>query len=160
VRIADARHGYSMTLPPGWHRARRNLTPHLTEPREILSVATYPLRYDRRARCRISGCPTPALNGFESTDILVSVQERMQAKPTTEDVAIELRRQRWGLRARRDTCPSDRVAWYAFESFAEGGRSLYVLVVMGKRAPAAARAEMQRLLHSLRFTRTGAPSAR
>ena len=73
-RITDARHGYSMALPGGWYRARSNLTPQLLDPREILAVATYPLRYQRRARCYIAGCPTPALNGFRATDILMSIQ--------------------------------------------------------------------------------------
>jgi hypothetical protein len=67
TRINDVRHGFGVGLPARWYRARRNLTPQLLDPREILSVATYPLRYERRARCRIPGCPTPALNGFHAT---------------------------------------------------------------------------------------------
>jgi hypothetical protein len=123
------------------------------DPREILSVATYPLRYKRRgARCRIPGCPTPALNGFRPTDILVSIQERVHARRTTEDVAIDLNRQQAGLGRAAGNCTRGRVAWYAFEAFAEAGRSLYVLVVVGKRAPARARADLKRLLGSLRFS--------
>jgi hypothetical protein len=122
------------------------------EPREILSVATYPLRYKRRARCRIPGCPTPALNGFQATDILVSIQERKHARTTTKDVAIGLERREAGLGGGPANCARARVAWYAFEAFAEAGRSLYVLVVVGKRAPATARADLKRLLGSLRFS--------
>jgi hypothetical protein len=149
-RITDVRHGYSVALPAGWYRARRNLTPQLVDPREILSVATYPLRYQRRARCRIPGCPTPALNGFGATDILMSIQERVHARTTAEDVPIDLERRRAGLGT--GNCTRGRVAWYAFEPFAEAGRSLYVLVVVGKRAPARARADLNRLLGSLRFS--------
>ena len=144
-RITDVRHGYIVALPAGWFRARRNLTPQLLEPREILSVATYPLRYQRRARCRIPGCPTPALNGFRATDILMSIQERMDARTTTGDVAIDLGRRQTGLGG-TGNCTPGRVAWYAFESFAESGRSLYVLVVVGTRAPATARADLKRVL--------------
>jgi hypothetical protein len=151
ARITDVRHGYSVTLPAGWYRARRNLTPELVDPREILSVASYPLRYQRGARCRISGCPTPALNGFRATDILVSIQERVHAGPTVEDVAIDLRRRQADLE-RTGSCTRGRVAWYAFDPFAEAGRSLYVLVVMGKRAPARARADLKRVIGSLRFS--------
>jgi len=154
-RITDVRHGYSVALPAGWYWARRNLTPQLLEPREILSVATYPLRYRRRARCRIPGCPTPALNGFRATDILMSIQERVHARTTTEDVAIDLHRRQAGLGAGPGNCTRGRVAWYAFEAFAEAGRSLYVLVVVGKRAPARARADLKRLLGSLRFSPRG-----
>lgn len=150
-RITDVRHGYSVALPAGWYRARRNLTPQLLDPREILSVATYPLRYERRARCRIPGCPTPALNGFRATDILMSIQERVHARTATEDVAIDLERRQAGLGAGPGSCTRGRVAWYAFEAFAEAGRSLYVLVVVGKRAPARAGADLKRLLGSLRF---------
>jgi hypothetical protein len=150
-RITDVRHGYSVALPAGWYRARRNLTPQLVDPREILSVATYPLRYQRRARCRISGCPTPALNGFRAADVLVSIQERVHARAATEDVAIDLERRQAG-RGGTGNCTRAKVAWYAFEPFAEAGRSLYVLVVLGKRAPATARADLKRVLDSLRFS--------
>lgn len=153
-RITDVRHGYSAALPAGWYRARRNLTPQLVDPREILSVATYPLRYQRRAPCRIPGCPTPALNGFRATDILMSIQERVHARPAAEDVAIDLERRQAG-RGGTGNCTRGRVAWYAFEAFAEAGRSLYVLVVVGTRAPATARADLKRVLGSLRFSPRG-----
>jgi hypothetical protein len=160
TRITNARHGYSVALPAGWHRAGRNLTPQLMDPREILSVATYPLRYTRRARCRIPGCPTPALNGFRATDILMSIQERLHARTTAKDVAIDLGR-RQTVRGGTGNCTRGRVAWYAFEAFAEAGRSLYVLVVMGERAPARSRADLKRLLVSLRFSpRGGAASSK
>src|SRR3954466_8073987 len=60
----DARHGLSVDLPPGWHRAPGNLTPSLVEPREILSVRSYRLRYKRRSRCGLPGSPLPALDAF------------------------------------------------------------------------------------------------
>jgi hypothetical protein len=154
-RVSDVRHGYSVTLPIGWYRARRNLTPQLVDPREILSVATYPLRYKRGERCRIPGCPTPALNGFRAADILMSIQERVHARKTTGDVAIDLERRQAGLGAGAGSCTRGRVAWYAFEPFAEAGRSLYVLVVVGNRAPARMRADLKRLLGSLRFSPRG-----
>ncbi len=149
----DQRRGFSLTLPDGWHRARRNLTPQLVEPREILSVATYPLRYRRGARCRIAGCPTPALNGFRATDILVSIQERVGARPAAEDVPIDLRRQRFGLDVGPRSCTRGRVAWYAFDFFAAAGRNLYMFVVVGEHAPTSVQKEMGRVVDSLRFAR-------
>lgn len=151
----DVSHGYSLVLPAGWHRARRNLTPQLLDPREILSVATYPLRYQHRARCRIPGCPTPALNGFRATDILLSIQERPRTRPTTENIAIDLEPRQTPLRAGRRSCTRGRVAWYAFNAFAQAGRNLYVFAVVGKRAPASARGDLKRLLRSLRFNPRG-----
>jgi hypothetical protein len=85
----------------------------------------------------------------------MSIQERVHARTTTEDVPIDLER-RQGLGAGAASCTRGRVAWYAFEAFAEAGRSLYVLVVVGKRAPARARADLKRLLGSLRFSPRGA----
>jgi len=150
--IRDVRRGYSLVLPAGWHRARRNLTPQLVEPREILSVATYPLRYHRRARCRIPGCPSPALNGFRATDILLSIQERARGTPTTRNAAIELKPLRTPLRAGPRSCTRRRVASYVFGDFSRAGRTLYVFAVVGKRASSGARLDLKRLLRSLRFS--------
>lgn len=155
----NARHGYSLVLPAGWYRAQRNLTPELMDPREILSVASYPLRYQRRARCRIAGCPTPALNGFKATDILLSIQERARAKPTTENAAIDLKPRQRPLRAGPRSCTRGRVAWYVFDAFAQVGRNLYVFAVVGKRASAKTRADLKRVLRSLRFSPRGEPLA-
>lgn len=152
--IDDVRHGYSLTLPAGWHRAPRNLTPELTEPREILSIATYPLRYERRARCAIGGCPTPALNGFRAADVLVSIQERRQARPARKDVAIDLERRQTASEPGQPPCVRTRVAWYAFEEFAQAGRTFYVLAIVGRRASAQAREELNQVLGSLRFGTT------
>jgi hypothetical protein len=98
------------------------------------------------------GLSDTALNGFRATDILISIQERVHARPTTQDVPIHLQPRQAGLRAGPGSCTGGRVAWYAFEAFAEAGRSLYVLVVVGKRAPATERAHLRRLLDSLRFS--------
>ena len=78
----------------------------------------------------------------------------MHARTTTEDVAIDLERRQTGPRG-TSNCTHGRVAWYAFEAFAEAGRSLYVLVVVGTRAPATSRADLKQLLGSLRFSPRG-----
>src|ERR1700754_2740578 len=72
----DAERGLSLRLPPGWERARRNLTPGLADPHEILSVGSYRPRYVSGSRCAIPGCPLPALDDFGSDDVLISIQER------------------------------------------------------------------------------------
>jgi hypothetical protein len=150
--VEDAGRGYSVVLPEGWYRARRNLTPQLMDPREILSIATYPLRYQRRTRCRIPGCPTPALNGFRAPDILLSIQERLRARPAAKAIPIDLNPHELGPGARQHSCTRGRVAWYAFENFAAAGRTFYVFAVVGERAPAKARQQLDRMLDSLRFT--------
>lgn len=156
--VEDHRRGYSVALPAGWDRARRNLTPQLVEPREILSVATYPLPYRRRARCGIPGCPTPALNGFRANDVLVSIQERVQARPARKDVPIDLNPRDVDYSAGPGSCTRGKVEWYAFDFFAAGGRSFYAFVVVGERAPASARRDLRRVLDSLRFAPRDGPS--
>jgi hypothetical protein len=87
----------------------------------------------------------------------MSIQERVHARTRPEDVAIDLERRQAGLGAGAGSCTRDRVGWYAFEAFAEAGRSLYVLVVVGKRAPAWERADLKRLLASLHFSPAAQP---
>jgi hypothetical protein len=149
--VEDARQGYKLVLPAGWHRARRNLTPTLVDPREVLSVASYRLRFKRRARCYVGGCPTPMLNGFRATDILLSIQERAHAKAATENVGIDLRPRQTPRGAGFNRCARRRVAWYAFNAFAQAGRRFYVFAVVGKRATAETQRELRLLLHSLHF---------
>jgi hypothetical protein len=78
----------------------------------------------------------------------VSIQERRHARPTAKDVPIDLNPREAGAHG----CIRGRVAWYAFDYFVAGGRSLYVFVVMGERASARVRRELDRVLNSLRFT--------
>src|SRR2546423_13035056 len=71
--IHDTRRGIEVELPPGWQHATASLTPQLADPREVLSVATFPLRY------RQTGCtqyPSSALAALGPEDALVTLQER------------------------------------------------------------------------------------
>src|ERR671922_1738166 len=59
----DRDHGFSVELPSGWTRAYGKLTPQITEPREILAVATLPLAgADPHGVCEPGS--RPALAGF------------------------------------------------------------------------------------------------
>src|SRR4051794_5372495 len=62
--------GVSVTLPAGWQAAPSSLTPHLDDPREVLAVGTYPLRY-RELDC--AHVPTSALADLGPTDAFVTV---------------------------------------------------------------------------------------
>jgi hypothetical protein len=50
VPVTELGHGLSVQLPAGWQAAGVSLTPHLLDPREEMSVATFPLHY-RQGRC-------------------------------------------------------------------------------------------------------------
>ena len=74
VAYRDQDWRFSVRYPQEWHRAPQSLTPYLTEPDEILTVATIPLARGPRGRC--AHMPTDALSRLGSRDALVSVQER------------------------------------------------------------------------------------
>src|SRR4051794_23332417 len=66
-------HGLTVELPDGWQPAASSLTPALVDPRERLSVGTFPLRY------RATGCahmPSSALADLGPRDAFLTLQER------------------------------------------------------------------------------------
>jgi hypothetical protein len=67
----NRRWGYDVAFPPGWHRALRSLTPNITDPVEILSLATFPFRAGQ-SLCSTAG----ALVRVRPAGALVTIQER------------------------------------------------------------------------------------
>jgi hypothetical protein len=70
----SAKLGFAVSFPSGWRRANGSLTPTITDPREILTLA----------RLRIAGVPPdnycrpwdePQLPEFSNRDALVTIQE-------------------------------------------------------------------------------------
>ena len=140
--------GIRVTIPPGWHAARASLTPHLVDPREVLSVGTGPLP----AGGRCAQFPSAALAALRPTDGLVTLQERrgsvesfpprprhfaLPAPDTSEAPACAGR-------------PAAEVVTYWFE-FRDAGRGFHVLVAFGSRATAATRRAALAILDSLRI---------
>lgn len=148
----DERRGYTATFPSGWHRARESLTPNLLAPREILSLGSYPLRYDAEPRCPVPGCPVPALDGLGPTEVLLSIQEagRGAGFPARRR---PMRLPRDDLRSPPGVkpCWRDRVEWTTFHSFGDAGRNFYVFAAVGTRVSLRSRRELQHVLDSLRF---------
>jgi hypothetical protein len=66
-------HGVSVELPQGWRHADVSLTPHLRDPREVLAVGTFPLRYRPTACAQVAGS---ALEDLGPKDALVVLEER------------------------------------------------------------------------------------
>jgi hypothetical protein len=164
----DARRGLSIDLPPGWHRARESLTPDLADPREILSVGSYPLRYSAKARCHVPGCPLPAIDDFGPTDVLVSIQER-GASDSVGSVGVPRARMVAGYPPRprpftvdpmdlryapseRRHCARLRIGAASFTPFRDAGRAFYAFVAIGRSASERTRRDALRLLDTLRFT--------
>jgi hypothetical protein len=156
----DAQHGLSLTLPPGWHRARRSLTPSLIDPREILSIGSYRPRYKRRSRCGVPGCPMPALDGFGRGDVLISIQERRHVRrprdagfpPRRRPFALEPMRLHYppGARWRCARRVLGRTSWTAFT---DNARAFYAFVAVGRSATSVTRREARRVIETLVFDR-------
>jgi hypothetical protein len=153
----DSARGLAVSLPSDWHRARESLTPDLVDPHEVLSIASYPLRYRRHSRCQVPGCPLPAVDGLGRGDVLISLQERrgsgasgfprqsrpLRLLPMSLDVGT----------GRRWLCARRRIADASWTPFAAAGRGFYVFVAYGHGVSADARREVRRVVSSLRFDR-------
>lgn len=66
----DPDHRYSVTHPVGWYRAAKNLSPHIEDPEEILSLATFEIQ-PTDSICPYSG----ALEAIRPNDAFLSVSE-------------------------------------------------------------------------------------
>jgi hypothetical protein len=148
--IAYEAHGVAVDLPPGWGHADASLTPGLTDPREVLSVATFPLHY------RPVGCnhlPSSALADLGPRDAFVTLQERgldpasawTDFPPRPAHFGPEL----GGPSEAAECVPSARFTDHWFGVTA-GDRHFHVEVAFGPRAPAATREEAWAVLDSLR----------
>lgn len=149
--VVDDAQGLAVTLPSGWERAPESLTPQLRDPREVLSVATYPLRY-RPTRC--SHVPGSALQDLGPRDAFVTLQER-GLDPGSRWLGFPPRPERFGPElggpSEAAACvPSARFIDHWF-GFSDGGRHFHVEVAFGPEAPAAVRREAWGILDSLRI---------
>jgi hypothetical protein len=152
--------GYSLTIPDGWHRAAHSLTPTITDPVEMVSLATTP--FDRgEGVCR-------ALDRVVPGGALVTVQERLHGgagapgfpprpaefhpRPAVESNST------WPWCGRRDSDPPRPMDHYWF-GFSDRGRAFHVLVAFGKDAPEPMRADAFALLDSLRLAPAEPPAS-
>jgi hypothetical protein len=144
----NARWGYSVRIPPGWHRAARPLTA-LADPVETLLVATY------RPRSGSEGCGPLAFGGFDANDALVTVLERgldpasdwRDFPPRPAHFAYEAGQSSEFTECLRTT-EGIRLKDHWFR-FTDAGRHFHVLVAIGADAPPSAEAQAYGLLDSL-----------
>lgn len=143
-------HGLSVELPAGWQAARTSLTPSLRDPREVMSVGTFPLRY-RRGMC--AQFPSGTLEELGPSDAFVTIQER-GLDPSSRWPDFPPRPARFGPElggaSEVEACVKNtrfRDHWFGFT---DGGRHFYALVVFGLQASQAVRAQAWAILDSLR----------
>ncbi len=150
-------HGLTVELPAGWRPAARTLTPRLLDPREVLAVATFPLRY-RPTDC--AHVPGSALEDLGPGDALITVQERGVElggpppvfPPRPASFGPDL-----GGPSEASTCVhGTRFSDHRF-AFAEGDRRFEVDVAFGSAATQATRLQAWGILDSLRVDRRVRP---
>jgi hypothetical protein len=158
--VAVAARGLSVELPTGWQAAPSSLTPNLTDPREVLSVGTYPLR-SRQTDC--AHMPGSALEDLGPTDALVTVQER-GTDPGASWTGFPQRPPRFGPElggpSEASACsPAARFTDHWFR-FSDGGRHFHVLVAFGPHASPAVREQAWTILDRLRVDPSVTPDWR
>ncbi|MEA2291882.1 MAG: hypothetical protein QOF17_902 [Solirubrobacteraceae bacterium] len=144
-----AAHGVTVGLPPGWEPAPAPLT-RTTDPREVLAVGTFALRY------RPTGCnhlPTSALEDLGRRDALVLLMERGLA-PASSWPDFPPRPARFGpelgVASEAAACAPGAHFSDRFFGIADGGRHFHVEVAFGPDASPATRAQAWAILDSLR----------
>jgi hypothetical protein len=133
--------------PAGWHVVGHSLTPHLLNPRQLLTVGTG--RLPAGGRC--AQFPSAALAAMRPADVLVAVQERFG-----ESTAFPPRPARFALaptRSEAEECVGAHAVFVShWSEFRDGGRGFHVLVAVGRAAPDAKVREALGVLDSLRVT--------
>jgi hypothetical protein len=145
----SAKWGYSLRFPATWQRAERAVTP-LTDPREILSLGTFPLRY-RPTNC--DAFAGSARDDLGPADAFLTIQERGFDR-NSEWLDFEPRPERFGptpenANMAEPACgdrPGTDVRWF---NFTDAGRHFHVLVVSGPDAPPELQQDAWRILNTL-----------
>jgi hypothetical protein len=147
VRDAEAR--FAVSYPSAWFRASTTLTPELSDPREILAVASYPLRPGAPPDC--AQYPVKAIQDLGPTDALLWVGERR---------AEGSFRPRRGLFLRSDLRATDespaclrqpKVFFHGITNFEDRGRDFEAYVAWGRDASAETWRRLLAVLDSLQF---------
>jgi hypothetical protein len=147
----DERRGFSVALPPGWHRAKQSLSPSITDPVEILLAASFPLD-ESRGLCL-------SLTDIPPDQALVTLQERGRGafggsdfppRPAAFEPDADLPgSSTWPYCAAGDHEPPIPMRDYWF-GFGDAGRAFHVLVGVGKEAPPELTREAFAILDTLR----------
>ena len=149
-RMVTAR-GVTVALPAGWWQAHESLTPTLTDPREVLAVATFPLRYRPTQCAHVAGA---ALIDLGPGDAFVTLQERgLDARSTWPDFPPRPAHfgPALGEGSEAAACvPSARFTDHWF-GFTDGDRHFHVLVAFGPSASKAVRDQAWAILDQLRI---------
>ena len=148
----DSVHGFSVLVPPGWHRATESLTPQLADPVTILSLGTGPLR----VATDCAHLAEVAVAAAAPAGAFVSVEERSRAsaaEPRPRPLPLPT------TSAGGECAPRGAEVRVELLSFSDSGRTFHLLVAIGSRADPAMRHQARQVLESLTFDRQEPPAA-
>lgn len=138
---------FSIRHPAAWERSIQSLTPMLTDPREIVSLATYHMRPGGEL---CEHLPANALEDLGAEDAFLSIQERPDPhlavyppRPIQFDLG-EPNKQFEGVDCVRE--PGDLLQWWL--PFRDGSRAFYALVALGTSASEETRQQLLETLNS------------
>jgi hypothetical protein len=143
-------HGLTAMLPAGWHHASASLTPALGDPREVLSVGTFPLRY-RELVC--ANLPGSALEDLGPGDAFVTLQERgLEPGSTWSDFPPRPAHFGASLGGPSEVSACVPAAHFSdhWFGFSDAGRHFHVLVAFGPEVSATTRTQAWEILDGLR----------
>jgi hypothetical protein len=157
----DQRWGYTVQVPDGWHRASASLTPGLVDPREIFSVATFPLRRgDEFCESLERIPPGEAFVTIQERGLGAYGQEGFPRRPQSFEPDPDLPgSSTWPYCARGDHKPPIPMRDYWF-GFSDAGRAFHVFVGVGKASPPELSRDAFGILNSLRLEPTVRPDWR
>ena len=144
----DKERSLEVRYPDDWYRASDRLTPRLGDPKEILSLGTYPLRQGG------DGCahfPVNALEDLGPDGAFVSVLERAPPYPAT---GYPARPSRFELPTDTGTnrfCVLSEGRLDEWLPFSDKGRAFYLMVALGEAASEETKTELLTILNSLSF---------
>jgi len=145
----NARWGFTVRMPASWRVAKRPVT-SLTDPREILSVGTFALRHHPSRCAAFAGGVRERMGPRDAfLTLMERGYDRVSRWSDFPPRPLRFRPTRENTRAAEPVCgdrPSSQVHWL---NFADAGRHLHVLMVIGPKAPGAARRQAWRILNSL-----------
>jgi len=146
-----ARYGVDVSVPPGWKVAPRTLTPHLLDPREIVSVSTFATGVPIE---RCAQLPAAALRRMRATDALVTVQERGNGSPANAPRPVRFANAMFEPVSPvlvRPCAGPGFTGSLTMADFSDGPRNLTALVAFGADASPAVRGDAYAILDRMRF---------
>ncbi len=150
---SEATNGLTVQLPPAWKVSPRSLLPHLSGPKDVLSVATGPFVEEDRGCAHL---PIDSIAAMSPADAFIAVFERSDGAPLD---GFPDRPSSIGPTFGGDGATGDLGAcleqigapqpWLRWMSFRSDDRAFYVAVAIGNDATAQRRSEVWGILNSL-----------